>query len=229
MKFYRSFASLLLLSIFVSTSCSKEAVKPSSSTGALTANSAIDNLAPRPFDKQMLTGTAQHTLNEFIRADVRSRLDDEPVGDTYGGEDPTGTETSSVPSEQPQGESSDAVVTEPEQQSVPEEVAPAAGGEAKFHWAKRSFGEAIKAKPTNAGVIVLYADENYYDINSVMRFIEEGRSRIVTKSGVPADKIQVVFGGYRSVPQVELWIIPEGGPMPQFKTDDRPKSVEPED
>ena len=77
-------------------------------------------------------------------------------------------------------------------------------------------------------MIVLYADENYYDINSLMAFVEDGRSRIAKRSGIESDRIQVVFGGYRGVPQVELWLVPDGGPMPEFRTDDRSKTSGPE-
>ena len=99
----------------------------------------------------------------------------------------------------------------------------------KYSWAKKAFGDAVKANPTNTGVIVLYADENYYDAERLTRYVEEGRDRIAESSAIPGDRIQVVFGGYRAVPQVEIWVVPQGGPMPEFKTDDRSKPAEPAD
>ena len=87
--------------------------------------------------------------------------------------------------------------------------------------AKKGFGDAIKANPTNNGVIVLYADENTYDLERLVGFVEGGRNQIAELSALGSERIQVVFGGYRAVPQVELWVVPEGGSMPEFKADER--------
>jgi hypothetical protein len=156
-------------------------------------------------------------------------MDEEPIGDSDGGYNPS-TLDPSTSGEQPQSEVSEGQAEQPQPNAAPDEDAnPAAPSDAsKFTWAKKSFGEAVKASPTNNGVIVLYADENYYDINSLMVFVEDGRHRIADKAGIESDRIQVVFGGYRGVPQVELWIVPDGAPMPEFRTEDRSKSSEPE-
>lgn len=227
MKLNRSLSLTLLLTIFASAACSKEAAPPSSSSSsALTANNAIENIAPlRPFDRQALTVSGMITLNEFIRSDVRSRLDDEPTGDVEPGyEAAPDTSTSET---QAQTESGEAREAEPAQE-IGEETSATAPSDAKFRWATKAFGDAVKGKSTNTGVIVLYADENYLDIHRLMAFIEEGRSRIASRSDIPTDRFQVVYGGYRAVPQVELWVLPAGAAMPQLKTDDRSKASEPE-
>ena len=221
----RSFALLLLLSVIVSAACSKASAPPSSSSAALTANTTLNNPAPRQFGRHMLTVAGLHSMSEFIRPDVRSRIDEEPVGDTDGGYDPS-TLDPTVSTEEPQEESRIEQPEEPQPNAAPDEDAKpvVSSGAGKFLWAKKSFGDAVKADPTTYGVIVLYADENYYDINSLMAFVEDGRSRIAKRSGIEGDRIQVVFGGYRGVPQVELWLVPEGAPMPEFRTDDRSKT-----
>ena len=228
MNYYRSLSLILLISVLVSTSCSKSSVQPSSSsTGALTANSALNNLGERPFDRQMLSVNGLQSMNEFIRPDIRSRLDEEPTGDTDGSFDPSTVDTAASSSDEPPAETSEPRADEQRQQhsSVAEDQHTAEGSSArKFLWVKKSFGDAIKAQPTNAGVIVLYADENYFDVNGLMSYVEEGRNLVAKKSGIETDRIQVVFGGYRATAQVELWVIPEGGPMPEFKTEARPKS-----
>ena len=62
-----------------------------------------------------------------------------------------------------------------------------------------------------------------------MGFVEEGRNRIAENSTLQGDRIQVVFAGYRAAPQVELWVVPRGGPIPEFKAEDRAKAAQPED
>lgn len=223
MNLSRSIAAFSLLTTLVTTSCSKDAPSASSTAGALTANSALSTIAAKPFAKHNLNSSGFHFLNEFIRPEVRSRMDEEPTGDSDGGYEPSAMDPSAggeSTSSEPSGETQNV---EPENPAVTEDDNPAGIrlDAMKFAWAKKSFGEAVKAAPGAHGVIVLYADENYYDTERLMGYIEEGRNRIAEGSGVAGDRLQVVFGGYRAVPQVELWVIREGESMPEFKPDDR--------
>ncbi len=228
MNLSRSIAAFTLLTALVSTSCSKDAPPASSSAGALTANSALNTLAVRPFAKQNLGSAGFHFMNDFIRPEIRSRMDEEPTGDTDGGYDPGAVDLSGGVSEssEPSGETPNepenpVTVDDAAQNGIPLDTM-------KFAWAKKSFGEAVKAAPGSHGVIVLYADENYYDTERLLAYIDEGRNRIAETSGVGSERLQVVFGGYRAVPQVELWVIREGESMPELKPDDRSKVNEPE-
>lgn len=232
MKLFRFSAVIVILSTFFSVACGNAEVQPSSSSaGALTANTALENSAARRFARQSLSSTGAAYLNEFIRPEVRGRLDEEPVGDTDGGYDPA-TSDQSASSDQPQPESAGERQDEDSQQQRAAEEESATGASRldtmKYAWAKKAFGDAVKASPTTNGVIVLYADENYYDIERLMGFIEEGRNRVADMSALGGERIQVVFGGYRALPQVELWVVPQGSPMPEFKADDRSKPSEPE-
>ena len=230
MNLSRSITLTLLVAVLSSTSCSKDATPPaSSSAGALTANAAL-NLAPRPFAKHQLNTSGFHFLNEFVRPEVRSRMDEEPVGDTDGSFDPGAAETANS-GEQPAPEvAGEEPAPETQDPPVVDEDSNPAGirlDTMKFVWAKQSFGDAVKAAPGSHGVIVLYADENYYDIERLVAYIEEGRDRIAEASGVGNEQLQVVFGGYRSMPQVELWVIRQGESLPEFKPDDRSRQNEP--
>ncbi|MEP7148130.1 MAG: hypothetical protein ABI857_04545 [Acidobacteriota bacterium] len=224
MKLYRSVAVVIFLSTLFSASCAKTP-PPSSSAGALTVNSA---LAARPFARQTLNAAGSNYLNEYLLPEVRARLDEEPVGDADSDYDPAAIDLGTSSSDQPMGESPGEGQTEEAQQSVTtdnDESFPTGSrlDTLKYSWAKKAFGEAVNASPENTGVIVLYVDEYHYDVERLTRFVEEGRNRIAEMSNVGGERIQVVFGGYRAVPQVELWIVPPGGPMPEFKADDRSK------
>jgi hypothetical protein len=163
-------------------------------------------------------------MNEFIRPDVRSRMDEEPVGDSDGEYDPSTLETVTS-GDEVQADSGEAQseTVEPDAGPVEESDPTRTNSDTmKFAWARKSFGDAVKATPTSNGVIVLYADENVYDINSLIAFVEDGRNRIAERSDIGSDRIQVVFGGYRGAPQVELWVMPDGS-LPELKQDDRSK------
>ena len=227
MKLYRSVAIILFVSIFSTMGCSRTSVPPaSSSAGALTANSAINNPIPRPFEKHTLnTG---NYLNQFIRPEVRAKLDEEPTGDSDAGYDPSTLDTSAS-SEQSQSEPAGEGQSEDAEQHQPGETEESYKDGArldtlKFAWARQAYGDAVKASPTNTGVIVVYADDNYFDMERLMPHIEEGRDKIAAASKIGGERFQVVYGGYRATPQVEMWIVPQGGPMPEFKPEQRPKA-----
>jgi hypothetical protein len=232
MRVFRSITVVIILSTFFSAACGKSSVEQtsSSSAGALTANSALNNMAPKRFARQTLNSGAGGYLNEFIRPEVRGRLDEEPVGDTDGGYDPAaaGDQTSTDQSEpEIPGETQNEDTQE--QQPNAEEPSVARLDTVKYSWATKAFGEAVKGSPTTNGVIVLYVDENYYDLERLTSFIEGGRDRIADLSGIEGERIQVVFGGYRAMPQVELWVLPQGSAMPEFKPDERSQPSQPED
>jgi len=234
MKSYRCFAVALFVSTLFSASCAKTSVQSpsSSSAGALTANSAINNLAARPFGRQHLNAAGSTYLIEFIRPEIRARLDEEPTGDGDAGYDSSISEPS-VSMDQSQPEvTEDKTEDTAQSRATGNDDTPVAGSRLatlKFSWAKKAFGDAVKASATNGGVIVLYADDNYYDAERLIGFIEEGRNRIAEASDIGGERIQVVFGGYRAVPQVELWVVPQGTPMPEFKPENRSKASEPHD
>jgi hypothetical protein len=233
MKLFKSFAFLISVSTLFSASCSKAtAPNSSSSAGALTANSSL-NAAARPFSRLNLNASGAAYLNEFIRPEVRARLDEEPTGNADDSYDPS-TAEAGVPADQPDARSAEESLgekTSEPRHTESEEGYPGSPrlDTVKYSWARKAFGDAVKAAPTNNGVIVLYADENYYDVERLMGFVEEGRNRIADASAIPGDRIQVVFGGYRSAPQLELWVVPQGSPMPEFKAEDRSKASQAED
>lgn len=225
MNFYRSLTLTLLLAMFLSTSCSNAATpNSSSSAGALTANSAITTTAARPFGRHQLNTSGFYFLNEFMRPEVRARMDEEPTGDTDGGYDPS-TVDSGMSQTQEENAPAESQTEEPQAQTGDEETAATADrpDTMKFAWAKKSYADAIKASPTSSGVIVLYADEQYYDLERLTAYIEQGRNSIADSSGIGPERIQVVFGGYRATPQVELWVLRDGETLPEFKPDDRSK------
>lgn len=223
MKSHRSLTLLVVVLVLGSTSCSRISDRPVSSTAAsLTANTTSVSAPERPFARHMLSVSGLQTMNEYMLPAARSRLDEEPAGDTDAGYDPATLDPTPVTEELSSGSA-----------EVTEEVAQDPSGEEvstdrnKFLWAKRSYGEAIKASPKSNGIIVLYADESVYDISRLMDLVQTGRNQIVEGSELGTERVQLVFGGYRGTPQVELWVLPQGS-MPEFRVEDRIKANEPE-
>ncbi len=101
-------------------------------------------------------------------------------------------------------------------QYVEPEISPEEIEAARFAWADGKFGDAIAKRRAARGVIILYADDEYYDTTLLLRFIEQGRNRIAAGAKLPPDRIDVVYGGYKAGLKVEFWIVPNNGapPMP---------------
>lgn len=210
----RSLTSLAIIITNIAglAACTQKTPQNSSTSGALRSNSAAPTT--RMFERRGLDVAGFHHLNEFIRGEVRERLDAEPVGESDVYVPPTGTTAESVDTEaqEPFNEENPATQIEIDK--------------AKFQWAKKKFGDALAADPTATGIIILYADENYYDIGRLNSFVDEGRGSIAAESGIDPGRIQLMFGGYRGMAQVEMWIVPSGEQFPELKPENR--NIEPE-
>jgi len=93
--------------------------------------------------------------------------------------------------------------------------------ELKFDWADLKFGDEIANRKKSHGVMIFYADDKYYDVSKLKRFVEEGRDIIAEASGLRPNQIQVVFGGYRDSEKVEYYVVPKGGKAPEPKPEER--------
>jgi hypothetical protein len=173
-------------------------------------------MAARMLERRPLGVAGFHNLNEYIRSDVRQRLDREPVSQD---EEPA---LADEPQTSEHDEDSPAV-EQVENAEADDDVETKARNldKIRFAWAKKKFGDVLAADPNLTGTIVVYADERFYDIDRLLMFIDSGRDRIAAGSEVDANSIQVLFGGYRGVPQVEMWVVPIGAEPPEMKPEDR--------
>ena len=151
------------------------------------------------YDKKNLWGgEVGDLLDEYILPSVKAQKEAEQMA--YEQENPTEEiiEEAAAEPETPAVEEQDEI-----EQPTPEEIE-----EARFYWANEKFGELIKNQKDSRGVIIFYADDAYYDVGKLQNHIEEGKRRIAEASKISPDKIQVVFGGYRTEIEAEFWIVP---------------------
>lgn len=155
---------------------------------------------------------------EFILPEVQAKIDEDnrlaeaemaAEADAAVGEELSPTETE---------------VTEESIEDVPEEeqLTPEEIQNLRFSWVKENFASVIASRKGSHGVIIFYADDLYYDVAKLHRFVEEARDRIVAASKIQPSQIQVVFGGYRDSVEVEYWVVPKGSKTPEPKPEDRP-------
>ena len=99
-----------------------------------------------------------------------------------------------------------------------------------------SPASALKANTAIDMTAKRFGRANLGSSGPMLEFIRpEVRSRIrslqraiATRSGIPGDRLQVVYGGHRSQPEVEFWIVSDNGTMPEFKPENRTRPSEPE-
>lgn len=91
----------------------------------------------------------------------------------------------------------------------------------RFSWANKKFASAVAKTKGSYGIMIYYADDQFYDISRLEPFIAAGRDRMVYAARIFPESIQIIFGGYRSQPQVEYWLVPDGSDRPVPKPEDR--------
>lgn len=207
----RCLAIIVFTSIFCFAACSRTTTR---TDAALSTEAGEKPGANRLLARENLTAARTNALAEFILPEVRARLDTEPGSQDGDASSAAAPETGDTASD---SKPSDAE-TLPGEDAInnPEDLE-----NLKFSWARKKFGQSLQKDPTATGVLVLYADDNYYQVGSLLGFIEEGRDRIAAGSELDPERIKVVYGGYRGLAQVEFWVVPQGEEMPAFKPDER--------
>lgn len=202
----RTSLAFIVATVFILAGCSRKAVEVSTPVAALSSNSAAP--AAKMFERRSLYSSGFRYLDDFIHPEVRLRLDAEPTGESDVYVAPSYEAPSSEPSEQePFNEENPSSRLELEK--------------AKYLWASKKYGDAIAADRNAYGTIIFYADEAYYDIGRLEYFVNEGRDRLAASSGVEPNRIQVIYGGYRGMAQVEMWTVPVGQESPTPKPESR--------
>ena len=94
----------------------------------------------------------------------------------------------------------------------------------RYSWTNKQFAPAIAKTKGSYGVMIYYADDQFYDISRLEPFIAAGRDRMAYAARIFPESIQIIFGGYRGQPQVEYWLVPADGTRPIAKPEDRDSS-----
>lgn len=125
-------------------------------------------------------------------------------------ENPAGEEAPEVPADV-EVPAEDA---EPEEDEYVDTRTPEEIEEERFNFVSDKFGGLLVKRIDSKGVMILYADDQTYDIGRLISFVEEGKERLANLSGIDPDRISIRFGGYRDYPQVDYWIVPVSGKEP---------------
>ena len=157
------------------------------------------------------------SLNEFVLPAVQAKLDDEVrLADIDTALENVANEKSEGSLETSSLDQSDTL--EPDEEKLgPEELKVQ-----RFSWVNKQFASQIASQKGSHGVIIFYANDLYYDISKLQRFVEEARDIIVSKAKIAPNSILVVFGGYRDDIGVEYWLVPKGSKPPESTPTERP-------
>ncbi len=104
----------------------------------------------------------------------------------------------------------DETLEEPQQEELSEEER----FDLLFGWADVGIGELLKKQKNDNGLIIFYANDEYFDISKINALIQQARNLITNNAGIKSSRIKVQFGGYRSYPEVEFWVVSAKGKKP---------------
>lgn len=92
----------------------------------------------------------------------------------------------------------------------------------RLDWFDQRFLLQVQNRKGASGVIIIYADTEYYDLGKLHSFVTEARDHALKGVKIHSEDIKIVFGGYRDYPQAEYWIVPKGGKAPKPTPEERP-------
>ncbi len=69
--------------------------------------------------------------------------------------------------------------------------------------------------------MVFYTDDETFDVSKLREHIERGIRQLAKDTTISSDRFKIVFGGYRSIIEIEMWIMPKKGKMPELKPGER--------
>lgn len=177
------------------------------------------------YNRNHLSGSYEGDFSdEFILPSVKAQQEAEAMAAEAELEAEEINEEANAETETPtvEEETDEAEIATVEEETEIEQPTPGEIEEAKFYWANEAFGEMIKKRKNSSGVIIFYADDAYYDVGKLQSHIEDGKRRIAEVAKISPDKIQVIFGGYRTGIEAEFWIVPKKGEFPAPTPEERP-------
>lgn len=158
------------------------------------------------------------SLSEFVLPEVLAKEEAEQKLADLEMEVQQASEENNAISEDNSEESEDAEDEEniEEPQLTAEEIK-----ELRFSWIKGKFASQILKQKGSRGLIIFYADNEYYDIAKLTGFVEEARNLIAAEAKISPSQIGVMYGGYRHNVAADYWIVPKGADQPVFSPDER--------
>ncbi len=180
------------------------------------------------FDKGYFLTEYGNPIEEFVLESVKAREEAERLKQeaeweaeqTALGENVESAQVEQTNEPEPPAEdasNSDEAEAVEEDERTPEEI------EAdRFSWAEGPVWLYLSQHPKDSGVMIFYADDQYYDIQRLQSFVIEGRNRMANLAGIKPSRVRIVFGGYRESTEFEFWIVPPKGKRPVAVPEERP-------
>jgi hypothetical protein len=89
-----------------------------------------------------------------------------------------------------------------------------------------TFNEKLKENSEARGVVIFYADDKMFDVKKIRSDVEGRVKASADQAGIALDKLQVLFGGYRSGIEIEMWVAPKTAKLPEARPNQRTSAVD---
>ena len=82
-----------------------------------------------------------------------------------------------------------------------------------YAWASKDYAQVLE-KEQSIACIIYYAQREGGHLFILQQIIEGGQNLLVKKHGIREDRIKIIFGGYRELTTIDLWVVPPGASLP---------------
>ena len=85
----------------------------------------------------------------------------------------------------------------------------------------KDLSEVLSRDKTWRAVLIYYADKDERDIKELQQMIEVSLKPFVETSKLDLSRVKSIFGGYRTIPEIETWIVNKNGIEPEPMPDEK--------
>ena len=89
----------------------------------------------------------------------------------------------------------------------------------------KDFANALRSEPNSQGYFIIYTQFDK-GAKRAQRVASIVKKEMVKDYGIASRQIQIIYGGHREYPAMELWIVPKGAPLPKPTPERRRKGAE---
>jgi hypothetical protein len=134
-------------------------------------------------------------------------VDETAAGEVSAGEQPVEEQTdASAVDTSAQGEEAQAASATSQEEAT--------GSDEDVWWILKTYAGALHKEEKARGHIIFYADREEATFSKVQAIVEQAMGQLAGKYGVKAERLTMVFGGYRESPTAELWLVPVNVSLP---------------
>lgn len=120
----------------------------------------------------------------------------------------------------------DSLTTEDENPGAGSEYVPVSDNVRGFQNSWSSFNSKLKDNAGARGLVIFYADEKVLDVEKLRMDMSNRLRGHAAEAQIPVENFNLVYGGYRSGFEIEMWVVPHTAKTPEARPGKRSSVIE---